>query len=144
MSTCRVCGENLKLHRGTVTYGTRVHTCPRCGTPYVDPKIVELATVSESDRADFRLRYATQINLKKSLFAAFLMALASLTLVSGPLVRNPAQMALVFAACFVGMNLACFAVKFFVVFPKLARESSKRMTDAWYVLRLKACYSEAA
>ena len=132
------------MHSGTVTYGTRVHTCPKCGAPYVDPKIVELAAVSESDRADYRLRYATESNLKKSLFAAFLLALASLSLVSGPLVHSLAQVALVFVGSFIGMNLVCFSVKFFVVFPKLARESAKRMTNAWYVMKLKACYSEAA
>ena len=144
MNRCRVCGDKLKLHNGAVTYGAKVHTCSTCGAPYVDPKIVELAAVSESDRAGHRLRYASGKNVKKSLAAALLITLAAAVLLSAPIVRELEALLLIFFGSFAGLSLVCFLVKFFFVFPRMARQSKQRMTDAWYLTKLKACYSRAA
>ncbi len=144
MNRCKVCGDRLKLRSGEIIYGAKVHTCPTCGAPYVDPKIVELAAISENDRATCRLRYATGKNVMKSLVAAMLITLASAALFSAPIVRELEALALVFLGSFAGLNLVSFLVKFYFVFPRLARESKRRMADAWYLTKLKACYSRAA
>lgn len=144
MSTCRICGETLPMNRGSLKYGAKVHLCPRCRTPYVDPKIIELATVSDCDRAGYRLKFATRIDRRLVLFASVLLSLVSTVFLSQPAVHSALSMLLVFAAVYVGILTLSFCVKFFLIFPKLARESAKRMADVWYLTRLKACYTKAA
>lgn len=144
MNTCRVCGEPLRMNTGSLKYGAKVHVCPKCRTPYIDPKIVELATVSERDRAGHRMKYATQMDNRLALFASIMTTLVSVIFISGYLVQGFLPMLLVFMGTYVGIHVASFCVKFFLVFPRLARESAKRMADAWYLTRLKACYTQAA
>ncbi len=144
MSTCRICGESLPMNMGSLKYGAKVHLCPRCRTPYVDPKIIELATVSKQDRAGHRMQYARQLDKKLVLFASVMVTLSATVFLSLPLVLGLLPMLLVFAASYVGVITLSFCVKFFLVFPKLARESTKRMADTWYLTRLKACSTNAA
>lgn len=144
MRNCRVCGEPLQMTKGQLKYGAKVHTCLRCGTPYLDPGIVELATVSDRDRAGHRMRYARQMDRNLVLFAAFVTTLAAGVFLSGSLVQGIFPLLLVFAGTYAGIHAVSFCVKFFLVFPKLARESTKRMADAWYLTRLKACCAKAA
>ena len=144
MNTCRICGETLKLTRSGLKYGAKVHTCPKCHTPYVDPKIVELATVSEQDRAGYRLKYATEGYMLKCLAAAVLITAISLGLGSSVLVSGLLPVILIFTGSYIGLYTLCFTRKFFFSFPRLMRESKQRMADNWYLLRLKACYSKAA
>ena len=144
MSTCRICGEKLKMSVGSQRYGATVHTCPKCGTPYVDPKIVEIATVPERERAKRRLSYAKEANQKMYLVAAGVFTLAMIAFNSTSMVHGFISMILLFAGIYAGINVIGFAVKFFLVFPKLAKESAIRMKDTWYLSKLKACYAKAA
>ena len=144
MSTCRICGERLRMTTGALRYGAKVHFCPRCRTPYVDPKIIELAAVSDHDRAGHRMKFATRIDRRHVLFASFMLTLVSSILLSQAPVRSFLPMLLVFAASNVGILAISFCVKFFLIFPKLARDSARRMADTWYLSRLKACCSSAA
>ena len=144
MSTCRICGESLRMNTGSLKYGAKVHVCPRCRTPYVDPKMIELATVSDYDRAGHRMRFARGIDRRLVLFTSFLLTLVSSVFLSQVPARGALSMLLVFASAYVGISTVSFCVKFFLVFPRLARESAKRMADSWYLSRLKACYTRAA
>lgn len=132
------------MTRGSLKYGAKVHVCPRCRTPYADPKIIELAAVSERDRADHRLRYARQLDGKKVLFAAALSTLAAAVLLSGAPLGGLLPLLLVFVGTCLGMHGVSFCVRFFLLFPRLARQSAARMADTWYLTRLKACYTRAA
>lgn len=143
MTNCRVCGEPLRMNTGDLQYGAKVHVCPRCRTPYVDPKIIELAAVPERDRAGHRMRYARQLDKRLALFAAAMMTLAASMFLSGALVQGFWPLLLIFAGTYAGIVGLSFGVKFFLVFPKLARESAKRMADTWYLTRLKACVRAA-
>ena len=132
------------MNTGCLKYGAKVHVCPRCRTPYADPKIVQLAAVSEKDRAGHRMKYATGIDSARVLFASIMNTLVAAVFVSGSLVHGLWPMLLVFAGSYVGIHAVSFCVRFFLVFPRLARESARRMADTWYLTRLKACYTRAA
>ncbi len=132
------------MNTGSLKYGAKVHVCPRCRTPYIDPKIVELAAVSDHDRADHRMKYARQIDSRLVLFTSFMTTLVSVLFISGSLVQGFFPMLLVFAGTYVGIHSISFCIRFFLVFPRLARESAARMADTWYLTRLKACYTKAA
>lgn len=144
LSTCRICGEKLKMSVGSQRYGATVHSCPRCGTPYVDPKIVEIATVPERERAKRRLSYAKEADQKMYLVAAGVFTLAMIAFTSASLVHSIISMLLLFVGVYAGINVIGFTVKFFLVFPKLTKESVIRMKDTWYLSKLKACYAKAA
>ena len=144
MNTCRVCGEPLRMSTGELKYGAAVHVCPRCRTPYVDPRIIELAAVPERDRAGHRMRYARQLDKRLALFASAMTTLTAAIFLSAAPVQGFLPLLLLFAGTYVGITTVSFCVKFFLVFPRLARESAARMADSWYLTRLKACYTKAA
>ena len=85
------------MNTGDLQYGAKVHVCPRCRTPYVDPKIIELAAVPERDRAGHRMRYARQLDKRLALFAAAMMTLAASMFLSGALVQGFWPLLLIFA-----------------------------------------------
>ncbi len=144
MSTCRICGGTIRMNTGALTYGAKVNMCPRCGAPYVDPQIVELATISNRARAEHRMKYARQTDQKMNALSSFVITLALVVFVSGNSIHGFLQMLLVFAASFAGINVIGFCVKYFVIFPKMESDSEKRMKDTWYLTRMKACRTKAA
>ena len=144
MSTCRICGETLKMNTGTLKYGARVNLCPRCRTPYIDPKIIELAAVPARDRENHRMRYAKQTDRKRTLIAAAVFTLALVAFTSNSLVHGLLPMLLVCAAVYACLHAVGFCAKYFLVFPLLARDSARRMQDSWYLTRMRACFKQAA
>lgn len=132
------------MSTGDMKYGAMVHVCPRCRTPYIDPRIIELAAVPERDRAGHRMRYARQLDKRLALFASVMAALTAAIFLSGAPVHGFFPLLLIFVGTYAGITALSFCVKFFLVFPRLARESAARMADSWYLTRLKACYTKAA
>lgn len=39
----------------------------------------------------------------------------------------------------IAINVVGFLVRYYIVFPKLLKDSTQRMNDTWYLARLKAC-----
>ena len=144
MSTCRMCGETIKMNTGALKYGQKVNLCPRCRAPYMDPKIIELATVSEQAKAEHRMRYAKQSDQKLNAVASLVVTFALVMFASGNLINGFLQMMLLCAGTFVGINSIGFLAKYFVLFPKLANDSEKRMKDTWYLSKMRACSVKAA
>ena len=144
MSTCRMCGETIKMNTGSLKYGQKVNLCPRCRAPYIDPKIIELATVSDQAKAEHRMKYAVQSDQRLNAIASAVVTLALVMFVSGNAINGFLQMILLFAGTFVGINVIGFLAKYFVLFPKLENDSEKRMKDTWYLSKMKACSVKAA
>ena len=65
-------------------------------------------------------------------------------LLSGAPLGGLLPLLLVFVGTCLGMHGVSFCVRFFLLFPRLARQSAARMADTWYLTRLKACYTRAA
>ena len=135
--TCKMCGYRLRA--GTAKYGARVLSCPRCGAPYVDPQIIELATISERSRESHRLKYAWQMDQKMNALAAVMIVVALTMFVSTGAVHSLITMALLTLGVYIAINVVGFLVRYYIVFPKLLKDSAKRMNDTWYLARLKAC-----
>ncbi len=135
--TCKMCGYRLRA--GTAKYGARVLSCPRCGAPYVDPKIIELATISERSRESHRLKYATRMNQRMNALAAVMIVVALTMFVSSGVVHGVLTMALLMLGVYIAINVVGFLVRYYIVFPKLLKDSAQRMNDTWYLARLKAC-----
>ena len=110
----------------------------------MDPRIVELAAVPESDRAGHRLRYSTEENARRSLIIAGFITIVNMVFLSGALVQGFLPILLLFLGNFLGANILSFLVKFFVVFPKMIKASKKRMADTFYLMQMKAGYIPAA
>jgi hypothetical protein len=135
--TCKMCGHRLRA--GTAKYGARVLSCPRCGAPYVDPQIIELATISERSRESHRLKYATRMDQKMNALAAVMIVVALTMFVSSGVVHGVLTMALLTLGVYIAINVVGFLVRYYIVFPKLLKDSAQRMNDTWYLARLKAC-----
>ena len=135
--TCKMCGYRLRA--GTAKYGARVLSCPRCGAPYVDPQIIELATISERSRESHRLKYATRMDQKMNAIAAVIITVALTMFVSTGAVHGLLTMALLTLGVYIAINVVGFLVRYYIVFPKLLKDSTQRMNDTWYLARLKAC-----
>lgn len=144
MSTCRMCGKTIKMNTGSLKYGQKVNLCPRCRAPYIDPKIIELATVPDETKSKYRMKYAIQSNQKLNAIASIVVTFALVMFVSGNLINGLLQMILLFTGTFVGINIIGFLAKYFVLFPKLENDSEKRMKDTWYLSKMKACSVKAA
>ena len=135
--TCKMCGHRLKA--GTAKYGARVLSCPRCGAPYVDPQIIELATISERSRESHRLKYATRMNQRMNVLAAVIITVALTMFVSTGAVHSLITMALLTLGVYIAINVVGYLLRYYIVFPKLLKDSTQRMNDTWYLARLKAC-----
>ena len=135
--TCKMCGHRLRA--GTAKYGARVLSCPRCGAPYVDPQIIELATISHRSREKHRLKYATQMDQRMNALAAVIITVALTMFVSTGAVHGVFSMVLLTLGVYIAINVVGFLVRYYIVFPKLLKDSAKRMNDTWYLARLKAC-----
>lgn len=135
--TCKMCGHRLRA--GTAKYGARVLSCPRCGAPYVDPQIIELATISHRSREKHRLKYARQMDQKMNALAAVIITVTLTMFVSTGAVHGVLTMALLTLGVYIAINVVGFLVKYYIVFPKLLKDSAQRMNDTWYLARLKAC-----
>ncbi len=112
---------------------------PRCGAPYVDPQIIELATISERSRESHRLKYATRMNQRMNALAAVIITVALTMFVSTGAVHGLLTMALLTLGVYIAINVVGFLVRYYIVFPKLLKDSAQRMNDTWYLARLKAC-----
>ena len=135
--TCKMCGYRLRA--GTAKYGARVLSCPRCGAPYVDPQIIELATISHRSREKHRLKYATQMDQRMNALAAVIITVALTMFVSTGAVHGVFSMVLLMLGVYIAINVVGFLVRYYIVFPKLLKDSTQRMNDTWYLARLKAC-----
>ena len=135
--TCKMCGHRLRA--GTAKYGARVLSCPRCGAPYVDPQIIELATISHRSREKHRLKYATQMDQRMNALAAVMIVVALTMFVSTGAVHGVFSMVLLTLGVYIAINVVGFLVRYYIVFPKLLKDSTQRMNDTWYLARLKAC-----
>ena len=135
--TCKMCGHRLRA--GTAKYGARVLSCPRCGAPYVDPQIIELATISHRSREKHRLKYATQMDQRMNALAAVIITVALTMFVSTGAVHGVFSMVLLTLGVYIAINVVGFLVRYYIVFPKLLKDSAQRMNDTWYLARLKAC-----
>ena len=138
LEKCRICGEILKLTTGTERYGAKVHLCPRCKAPYIDPKIIELATVPERARASHRMRYAKQMDQRMLLIAAAVMTIAMHVFASTRLAHGFFGMLLMLGTVYAGLNVIGFCLRYFVAFPRLTKDSVYRMNDGWYLARLRS------
>lgn len=135
--TCKMCGHRLRA--GTAKYGARVLSCPRCGAPYVDPQIIELATISHRSREKHCLKYATQMDQRMNALAAVIITVALTMFVSTGAVHGVFSMVLLTLGVYIAINVVGFLVRYYIVFPKLLKDSTQRMNDTWYLARLKAC-----
>lgn len=128
--TCKMCGYRLRA--GTAKYGARVLSCPRCGAPYVDPQIIELATISHRSREKHRLKYATQMDQRMNALAAVMIVVTLTMFVSTGAVHGVFSMVLLMLGVYIAINVVGFLVRYYIVFPKLLKDSAKRMNDTWY------------
>lgn len=119
-------------------------SCPRCGAPYIDPQIIELATISERSREKHRLKYARQMDHKLNAVAALVISVALTMLVSNGAVHGIISLLLLTLCAFAAINVVAFVAKYYLIFPKLIKDSTKRMNDTWYLARMKACMPKAA
>ena len=142
MATCKMCGHRLRA--GIAKYGARVLSCPRCGAPYIDPQIIELAAISERSREKHRLKYARQMDHKLNAVAALVISVALTMLVSNGAVHGIISLLLLTLCAFAAINVVAFVAKYYLIFPKLIKDSTKRMNDTWYLARMKACMPKAA
>lgn len=101
--------------------------------------IIEPATISHRSREKHRLKYAQQMDQKMNALAAVIITVALTMLVSTGAVHGVLTMALLTLGVYIAINVVGFLVRYYIVFPKLLKDSAQRMNDTWYLARLKAC-----
>ena len=101
--------------------------------------IIEPATISHRSREKHRLKYATQMDQKMNALAAVMIVVALTMFVSTGAVHGVFSMALLTLGVYIAINVVGFLVRYYIVFPKLLKDSAQRMNDTWYLARLKAC-----
>ena len=76
--------------------------------------------------------------------AAVMIVVALTMFVSTGAVHGVFSMVLLMLGVDIAINVVGFLIRYYIVFPKLLKDSAQRMNDTWYLARLKACTSKAA